>query len=233
MNERRSFPRIPHAFDGQFRQAGVFTELWNPMSVMNLSANGVRFRTDLPLEAAMILDLKCHVPGLQRALEVQGRVVWTAMPAAGVIETGVEFLDLSQEQKSVIDRLVAFLHAEVQPEPAPIKKAEQRRFDRVPEVFNVRCRDYGALSEGWRLVYTMDVSAGGIGFQTADLFYEGQMLEIQITLPSFRAPLSLRGVVVRCRPVAGAYDCATEFVNVSPDQQAAIDTLVQFLRRRP
>ncbi len=233
MSERRSFPRVPHDFNGQFRQAGVFTELWNPMSVMNLSASGMRFRTDLPLEAAMVLDLKFQIPGLEGALNSQGRVVWTAMPAAGIIEAGVEFLDLSLEQKAAIDRMVEFLRAEVKPGAAPIKKSEQRRFDRVPEVFDVRCRAYGALSEGWRLVYTMDVSAGGIGFQTADLFYEDQMLEIQITLPSFRAPLSLRGVVVRCRSVAGAYDCAAEFVNVSPDQQAAIDMLVQFLRRRP
>ena len=232
MSERRSSPRIPHAFDGQFRRSGGFTELWNPMSVMNLSASGMRFRTDCALELATVLDLKLEIPGLPDLLYAQGRVAWTAMPAAGVIEAGVEFLSLSLKQKQAIDQMVLFMRAEVQPGSASGSK-EQRRFDRIPESFDVRCRHYGALSEAWRRVFTIDVSAGGIAFQTDELVQEGQGFEIQISLPSFRAPLYIRGEVVRCRPVAGAMECAVEFVNVSPDQQAAIDQLVQFLRRRP
>lgn len=108
--ERRQYLRTPHTCDARYRVAGSFSEAWGTVTVLNLGAGGVRFRTaDGGLEPAVLLDLMLSVPGVEGTLTVQGRAAWTAMPAAGVIEAGVEFLDLSSEQAAVLDRLVSFL----------------------------------------------------------------------------------------------------------------------------
>jgi c-di-GMP-binding flagellar brake protein YcgR len=111
---------------------------------------------------------------------------------------------------------------------------EQRRFDRVTASFEVECRRAGALSETWRRVVVIDFSAGGLRFHSEELFEPGEPLELQIRLPSIRMPLLLRAQVVRSESlVPGMCRCAVEFTEVTPDQQAEIDGLVQFLRTPP
>jgi hypothetical protein len=111
---------------------------------------------------------------------------------------------------------------------------EQRRFERVPESFEVRCRHYGAFSETWRSVVTLDLSASGLSFQSLEAYELAEMLEVEIRLPSFRTPLVLHGEVVRCKPMpSGVWESAIHFQDVKPDEQVQIDELVQFLRRPP
>ena len=112
--------------------------------------------------------------------------------------------------------------------------SEQRRFDRVKASFKVAGRRAGALSETWRRVAAIDFSAGGLSFESEELFEAGEPMEFEIALPSLRMPLHLRAQMVRSEVLApGRYGCAAEFVDVTPDQQAAIDELVQFLRKPP
>ena len=109
---------------------------------------------------------------------------------------------------------------------------EQRRFDRVPEMFSARCRPAGSLEEPWRSVATVDLSAGGISLQSESLFDIGDELEIELQLPGVLEELVLRGRVVRSKPgTSGVVDVAVEFMDVMPDQQAHIDQLVQFLKK--
>lgn len=111
---------------------------------------------------------------------------------------------------------------------------EQRSFERASASFEIMCRRAGTLSESWRRVAVTDFSAGGLGFDAEELFEEGEPLDIQIRLPSGRAPLLLRARVVRCRPLPSKVcRCAVEFIEMTSDQQAEIDGLVQFLRPRP
>lgn len=109
---------------------------------------------------------------------------------------------------------------------------EQRRFERVPAAFRVQCRLQGDLTGGWHSVVTGDISAGGLSFQSDQLYEPSESLEIQIELPSFRVPLILSGRIVRSRALPGGVcECAVEFANLEPEQQAAIDELVGFLRK--
>lgn len=110
---------------------------------------------------------------------------------------------------------------------------EQRRFQRIPESFRLQCRRLGSLAETWRRVATLDLSAVGASFDTEELYDPSDTLDIRIDLPNFRVPLLLHGRVVRSRPrPGGAMECAVEFVDMTPEQQGAIDELVQFLSKR-
>ena len=111
---------------------------------------------------------------------------------------------------------------------------EQRFFERASASFEIMCRRAGSLWYIWRGVAVTDFSAGGRGFDAEELFEEGEPLDIQIRLPSARASLLLRARVVRCRPLPSkACRCAVEFIEMTSDQQAEIDGLVQFLRTPP
>lgn len=109
---------------------------------------------------------------------------------------------------------------------------EQRQFKRVPEAFNVKCRPAGTLSDVWRQVVTVDFSAGGIGFESEQTYDVGDLLEIQMTIPSFRTPLIVKGRVVRIKTTPwSTSEVAAQFFEVNPDQQFSLDELVAFLSK--
>jgi c-di-GMP-binding flagellar brake protein YcgR len=111
--------------------------------------------------------------------------------------------------------------------------SDQRKFDRIPEVLDAQCRPTMGFSGNWRVIATLDISAGGIGFQTQELFETSDTVEIQLRLPGMPGPLVLPGMVVRSRPLpSGLSECAVEFTDVSPSQRAELDALVQFLRKK-
>jgi hypothetical protein len=109
---------------------------------------------------------------------------------------------------------------------------EQRRFDRTPEAFTVRCRSAGSLEEPWRNAVTLDLGAGGISFQTQQPFDPEDRLEIECRLPGVLSELVVTGRIVRITVhPGGVTETAVEFLDLTPDQQAKIDDLVQFLKR--
>ena len=110
---------------------------------------------------------------------------------------------------------------------------EQRQFDRVPQTFMVRCRPFGSLAAIWQSMFTLDVSAGGILLRSEMLVDPGDILDIALPIPGGKEQL-LRGQVVRVKELGpGTFEYAVEFIKVSPDQQADIDQLVQFLKKGP
>jgi hypothetical protein len=111
---------------------------------------------------------------------------------------------------------------------------EQRRFDRIQEAFSVRCRSAGSLQDPWRNAVTVDVSAGGVSLQTQQLFDPEDRVEIEFRLPGILSELVLTGRIIRIQAhPGGVTEAAVEFLDVTPDQQAKIDDLVQFLKRSP
>ena len=107
--ERRGFSRIPHTFDAQYRVSGDLTSFWHPMTVLNVSAGGLRFRSEESLESGTVLEVRFQLPGDSQALLLVGRVVWNQLEASGVTESGIEFSDVTMDQQMKIDALVQFL----------------------------------------------------------------------------------------------------------------------------
>jgi len=109
MRERRQFPRIPQVFQVQFRPFGQLMESWCEVIMRNLSAGGIRFRHAEPLDVGSILELQMQLPTDPQPLILQGRVVWSQLQASGASENGIEFLEVTPEQRARIDRMVQFL----------------------------------------------------------------------------------------------------------------------------
>lgn len=107
--ERRQFPRVEQAFGAQVRTYGDLGATWSAVTAVNLSASGIRFRCEETIKPGTMLELQFQLPGISQPLSLRGVVVWSTLQASGVIETGVEFLDLHLPQQHQMDQLVRFL----------------------------------------------------------------------------------------------------------------------------
>lgn len=111
--ERRKFPRIPESFELQYRVFGDMAASWSAVRTANLSAGGVRFRSLETLESGTPLELHVQLAGFTQMLTLRGSVVWGRMQSPGVMEYGVQFVDVTMRQQAEIDRLVQFLRQRV------------------------------------------------------------------------------------------------------------------------
>ena len=107
--ERRKFPRAVEPLEAHVRIEGDLAATWTPVTVVNLSAGGVRFRVAQAMNPGSRLRMKIRLPGVPQLLELCGGVVWNQMQASEVVEHGVEFSDLTPRQQAQIDQLVSFL----------------------------------------------------------------------------------------------------------------------------
>ncbi len=107
--EQRQFPRVPQPFEAKYHRLGELTQGWSTARTMNLSAGGIRFRSEESFEPGTLLEVQLQLPSETQLLMLQGRVIWCQAQASGVAEVGVEFLNLTPQQQVQIDNIVNFL----------------------------------------------------------------------------------------------------------------------------
>ena len=112
MGERRQFPRVPEAFRLQYRMDGELAS-WVTVETRDLSASGLRFRTEAAMPLRAILRLRIELPGFREPVELKGHVVWSEMKSNGSSEHGVELVDVTERQRLAIDTLVGFLKRKI------------------------------------------------------------------------------------------------------------------------
>lgn len=110
------------------------------------------------------------------------------------------------------------------------ERKERRRDRRLVQPFDARYRLYGELTESWRTIRTVNLSASGMRFRSADLMRVGDELEVALLLPAHREPIVVRGRIIWSQAMAsGVAENGVEFVDVAPEQGMQIDALVKFL----
>jgi len=109
-----------------------------------------------------------------------------------------------------------------------VNGAEKRRFKRIPLTLNLACRIVGSAGEPLHTGRTVNVSPGGLYFQTeAGIFEPGNLVKINLSIPPMIGLLESGGRisglarVLRTRSVpdsslgidlcAGAFGVALEF----------------------
>lgn len=115
--ERRDFSRAPVPFDIRYRIYGELGESWREITTLNISAGGMRFRSDDLIEVGIQLEVQIALPSAPAPLIVRGRVAWSRLLGSGVSENGVQFTNVTPEQLEQIDGLVRFLMKKSPPPP--------------------------------------------------------------------------------------------------------------------
>jgi hypothetical protein len=116
--QKRHVSRATQPFDAQYRLVGPGDDAWQPLTVLDVSTRGVRFEAEALLERHDRVDVRFTVPESTDPLVVSSRVIWSrSQHGRGVVETGVEFEDLSPDQRAQLDNLVGFLSKYPPPPP--------------------------------------------------------------------------------------------------------------------
>ena len=108
-DERRDFSRVPVPFEVRYRIYGELGETWREVATMNISAGGMRLRSEEPIEVGAQLEIQITLSSAATPLAVQGSVAWSRSMGAGANESGVQFTGLTPQQQEQMDSLVQFL----------------------------------------------------------------------------------------------------------------------------
>ena len=111
MREQRGFHRIPQPIPTRYRVSGGLGASWSSMTLVNISASGLRFRAEELIEKGTLVEFESQMPGLREPLCVKGKVVWGSYQASGVVEMGVQFTEVTLKQQYQIDNFVSFLRS--------------------------------------------------------------------------------------------------------------------------
>lgn len=103
--ERRGGTRAPCIFPVRCRLAQADAP-WRDVQTVNVSAGGLRYLGQESFETGTVLEVQVIRPYDGEVVPVRGTVVWTTSPAAGVVETGVQFEPLTPAQRQRIEELV-------------------------------------------------------------------------------------------------------------------------------
>jgi c-di-GMP-binding flagellar brake protein YcgR len=97
--DRRSFLRLARILDLKIINLDTNTE--GKAKTHDISATGMGFITDTPLNREANLELLLYIPDNQEPVYAKGRVVWTNMIAPNTYRVGVsldkvDFVDISR-----------------------------------------------------------------------------------------------------------------------------------------
>jgi len=116
------------------------------------------------------------------------------------------------------------------------KQYDKRLSPRITRTFIIRHRPRqdGELFE-WDECFIKNMSLRGCYCSGSHPYKEGDILDIQIQLPTAKEPLRLTGEVKRCHPdkPLGVYGIAIQFLDLDEQQKNIInETIAFFLHKR-
>jgi len=77
-----------------------------------------------------------------------------------------------------------------------MERSDKRKHKRLGEKFQISCRKVGSKAEQFYTGFTVNVSRGGLYFQTtADTFKQGNLLKVELSIPPTSGLLEFGGKV--------------------------------------
>ncbi|MGB2705621.1 MAG: PilZ domain-containing protein [Candidatus Omnitrophota bacterium] len=105
--EKRRFPRIQGRFPVKYKDLRKKDEGFRGTVSRNLSEGGVRFRSDRFISLACRLVVELNVPELTKPIRAVSKITWIKkLPAGDDYEVGNQFLEISRQDKEIIQDLV-------------------------------------------------------------------------------------------------------------------------------
>lgn len=97
-------------------------------------------------------------------------------------------------------------------------RTEKRRHKRLGAKYNLSCRQVGATGNVSYSGHTVNISTGGVYFQTeADIFKQGSLLKVELDIPptsgllEFGGKIAAFAKVLRTDSISGGHGVALQF----------------------
>ena len=117
--QKRRHQRISLPLSIKYRIQGELGVSWREGLLVNLSAGGLRFTSDMlssaQLFAGQRLELQWSLENRPDPYAFQGEIVWTHDTVSRLVECGVEFFDITPDQELELGQVVEFLMGTRQP----------------------------------------------------------------------------------------------------------------------
>lgn len=112
--EKRKARRMQRSFTArvQMRTPSLFPA-WDIVTVQNLSADGMLFHYDKPVEPGTVLDFKINFPMTDQPIDGTGRVLRAESTGQGpYYHVAAYFTHITQTERELINESAAELHSE-------------------------------------------------------------------------------------------------------------------------
>ncbi len=105
--EKRRYGRIHGRFALKYKDMRKKNEEFRGTVSKNLSAGGVRFRSDRFISLACRLVVELNVPELTEPIRAVSKIAWIKkLPAGDDYEVGNQFLEISRRDREIIQNMV-------------------------------------------------------------------------------------------------------------------------------
>jgi uncharacterized protein (TIGR02266 family) len=195
----------------------------------DVSFTGIFIRMDTPLPTRQLVRLRLVLPPDGDELSVMGMVA-RHFPATADLPPGVgiQFYSLGIAERRRWDQFIRLVTqgraGEATPAPAPPAAPEpvRRHYPRYAAALQVRLHSVDDL----RLLYTRNVSKGGLFFDTTQDLAEGTSLKVSVIHPRTHEQFPLEAVV-RWRNTTSEPGLGLEFVELTEERR---DEFLEFIR---
>lgn len=173
MQEKRKFIRIKTQIEADYKIAGD-SNLAKKAPVENLSFGGIQLAAAEALQNGTLLELNLNIPNYNKKLSFTGKVVWQLHNKENTFLTGINFTQISPEDKNILSEFILKSTGKVE---------ERRRFLRNAISLEVKY----AFLENPLLEYTClssNISAGGMKLHTKEKILIGSKLKLSFKLPN-------------------------------------------------
>ncbi len=113
---------------------------------------------------------------------------------------------------------------------------ERRRFPRVTHPFIIRYRFPSVADPSWRAAPARNLSGEGACFRCEYAFRLGEVVELQLNLPTSKRPVSLHGCVIWSKlvnPSLNLYEHGVAFDAIDADtKRLIVDTVAALLHKQ-
>ena len=107
MEEKRKFPRIERQFPIKYKDLRKTSEEFRGTMSKNISEGGIRFRSDRCISLACRLVVELNLPEVGKPIRAISKITWIKkLPVGDDFEVGNQFLEISREDKNLIQDFV-------------------------------------------------------------------------------------------------------------------------------
>jgi len=180
--DNRQFLRVPVALEVRYLSQNELRDRY----IQVLGEGGIFVSTVDPLPVGSLFDLEVVLARKSISVRLKGQVVWINRdPDPARRGMGVQFVDMTYEQKQIIYSLVD--------DSLRQNLLERRRFARVDTNLRVEF----VYAEGLFEMQSADLGLGGLFIETEHLIPVGEKIQLILHIPGTRPAVKALGEVVR------------------------------------
>lgn len=217
MKEKRQYVRLDVLAEVEYKIKDS-ANMSQTVVLKEISFVGIRMLTSDTLAPETVLELNLKIPQTQHVLHAEGRVVWQRKITKYLIDTGIKFTRISNEDKERLSEYIKKTAGRIE---------EKREFVRCVLNAQVKYR-LKTHPETEKICLSADISGVGLKVIQNEKLEKDVELEVWFNLPNDPEQIFAKGIVAWCRQtVEILYEVGIEFTRIKEQDRDKICSYVK------